>query len=132
MFKKYLIFMFFVLNFGFSQNFNFEAYKVSKVKITNDDGSNVWVDWEDCQVFIVINGKEETLVVYGEKTINYKIIEVSPELIDSDGYSVFLFKCKDKYGYECVIKYREIEDDTVMRKQLFFAYGKTEWVFKLK
>lgn len=106
----------------------FNAIGLSYKEIDPNGKSSEWSKWEDVNILIVYNGKENTLEIYSKETQEFDIVRYDPDESDSDGGVISPMFCVDKEGRRCKIRYRQTKNNTL---QLYIDYDNFMYVYNM-
>ena len=115
-----LIFLFFGLNFGFSQAYKF---KTTGLSVSTKAANGKFGDWSELKpvsILVNLDTKKNRIVIYSEVIQLFEIVEyLATEENDTD--LVYPFVCKDNNGDDCTISFitRKKQNN---RKQLYIKY----------
>lgn len=115
-----LLFLFFGLNYGFSQSYKF---KTTGLSVSVKKGKSKFGDWSELKpvsILVNLDTNKNRIVIYSEVIQLFEIIESLPAE-ESATDLVYPFVCKDNNGEDCTLSFitRKKQDN---RKQLYVKY----------
>ncbi|PZX94286.1 hypothetical protein DOS84_06580 [Flavobacterium aquariorum] len=115
-----LLFLFFGLNYGFSQSYKF---KTTGLSVSVKEGKSKFGDWSELKpvsILVNLDTNKNRIVIYSEVIQLFEIIESLPAE-ESATDLVYPFVCKDNNGEDCTLSFitRKKQDN---RKQLYVKY----------
>jgi len=113
-------FLFFALNYGFSQTYKFKTTGLS-VSIKEENGKfGDWSELKPVSILVNLDSKKNRIVIYSEVIQLFEIVEYLPTE-ENETDLVYPFVCKDNNGEDCTLSFitRKKQQN---RKQLYVKY----------
>jgi hypothetical protein len=115
-----LLFLFFGMNYGFSQVYKFKTTGLS-VSIKGEKGK--FGDWSELKlvnILVNLDTSKNRIVIYSEAIQLFEIIQYLPEEENKTDI-VYSFVCKDNEGEDCTVSFITRKNQQ-NRKQLYIKY----------
>lgn len=128
--KKLLFFLLFISTICSLKAQTYKYYTNSFAYKTYENNRwTDWSDWEDSHMLVVISIDREIINIYSEQIQEYDVYEFSGEEKYNDGSKSLKFKCVNKDGLRCLIRFRVTSDGS---KQLYVDFNDIMWVYGLQ